>query len=187
MATMRRVNDRRRALGALAMAAALTACGSGAAPTPATASSAPEPVSATATAPPAAEVDPGAVEAAVSRVSGCTVDERYGRDLDGVRFLLVGVGRSGVPIPHQPQDGSFICNLAPAGTQSFGAVRLGDPTRAAATADWFRGGDPCRPVGTVGSWMLFAARPADQPQDSRELEDAVAELGGQMDQTCRRG
>jgi hypothetical protein len=134
-------------------------------------------------APPVAE--PAAVESAVIRASSCAIDERFGRDLDGIRFLKVGVGPSGVDAPHEALEGSFTCNVAPAGTQSFGAGLFGDPTQATEMVSWFRGGEPCRPVAAVGPWMLFAARAADQPQQSAELEAAVAELGGQMTATCR--
>jgi hypothetical protein len=125
------------------------------------------------------------VESAIVRASDCSVHPRYGRDLDGIRFLLVGVGPSATDPPHQALDGSFVCNVAPAGTLSIGAGRFGDPAQADEMVNWFHGGEPCRPVAAVGPWMLFSARAIDQPQISPELEAAVAELGGRMAATCR--
>lgn len=117
--------------------------------------------------------------------SNCGVHPQYGRDLDGIRFLLVGVGPSAGDPPHQPLDGSFVCNVDPAGTLSVGAARFGDAGQAIETVNWFRGGVPCRPVAVIGPWMLFSARPIEKPQVSPELEAAVAELGGRMTATCR--
>jgi hypothetical protein len=130
-------------------------------------------------------VDPATVESAVVRATDCSVDPRFGRDLDGIRFLMVGFGPSGVDAPHEALDGSFTCNVAPAGTQSVGAALFGDPAQAVAMVSWLRGAELCRPVAAVGPWMLFSGRAVEQPQGSPELEAAVAELGGQMTSTCR--
>jgi hypothetical protein len=135
-------------------------------------------------APPQAD-DPAAVEAAVVEATGCSVDPRYGRDLDGIRFLMVGFGPPVGDPPHDARDGSFTCNVAPTGTLSVGAARFGDPAQADVMVNWLQGGEVCRPVAAVGPWMLFAGRPVGQPQASPELEAAVADLGGEMTQACR--
>lgn len=187
MATLRRVNDLRSAITAVVAAAALSACGSGGTPAPAAPTpspAAPPPASTVAVAEPSPDVAPSTLETAVIDAGGCVIDEQYGRNLDGIRFLMTGVGPRGVPKPHEALDGSFTCDVAPSGAQAFGAARYADATQAAEMATWFRRADPCRPVGTVGSWMLFAGRGVGQPQRSTELEDVVSDLGGQMIATC---
>jgi hypothetical protein len=129
--------------------------------------------------------DRAAVEAAVVEATGCSVDPRYGRDIDGIRFLIVGFGPPVGDPPHDAIDGSFTCNVAPKATLSVGAARFDDPSQADAMVNWLRGGEVCRPVAAVGPWMLFAGRAVSQPQASPELEAAVSELGGEMTQTCR--
>jgi hypothetical protein len=113
------------------------------------------------------------------------VDPRFGRDLDGIRFLMGSFGPSDIDAPHEALDGSFTCNVEPAGTLAIGAARFGDPAQAIEMVDWLRGGEICRPVAAVGPWMLFSGRAVQQPQDSPQLEAAVTELGGQMTATCR--
>jgi hypothetical protein len=73
----------------------------------------------------------------------------------------------------------------PMPTLVVGAARYGDPAQALEMVDWLRGGEPCRPVAAVGPWMLASGRSPQLPQESPELEAAVAELGGQMAETCR--
>jgi hypothetical protein len=162
----------------------LVACSSGDATAPSTDS--PAATSAqTDVAPTGPTVDPATAESAVVRATDCNVDPRFGRDLDGIRFLMVGFGPSGIDAPHEALDGSFTCNVDPAGTLSIGAARFGDPAQAVEMVDWLRGGEVCRPVAAVGPWMLFSGRAVQQPQDSPQLEAAVTELGGQMTATCR--
>jgi hypothetical protein len=113
------------------------------------------------------------------------VHPRFGRDLDGIRFLMTGMGPLDIDAPHEALDGSFTCNVEPAGTLSIGAALFGDPAQAVEMVEWLRGGEICRPVAAVGPWLLFSARPFEGPQDSPQLEEAVTELGGQMTATCR--
>jgi hypothetical protein len=131
------------------------------------------------------ERDPTTVESAVVRATGCTIDPRYGRDLDGIRFLMGGFGAADVDPPHDALDGSFTCNVEPAGTLSVGAGRFATSDQAIEMVNWLRGGDPCRPVAAIGPWMLFSGRAVAQPQASADLEAAVSELGGRMTATCR--
>jgi hypothetical protein len=159
----------------------LAACSAGAA----TAPGSPAPTSAqTVVAPSGPTLDPATVESAVVRATDCNVDPRFGRDLDGIRFLLA-VGPTDIDAPHEVLEGSFTCNVDSAGTLSIGAALLGDPAQAVEMVGWLRGGTICRPVAAVGPWMLFSARPYQGPQDSPQLEAAVTELGGQMTETCR--
>jgi hypothetical protein len=129
--------------------------------------------------------DPAVVEAAFMDGTGCMIDDQFGRDLDGIRFLTTGLGPTEPDAPNEVVDGSFTCEVSPRGTASFGAARFGDAGQAAEQAAWFMTARICRPVATVGPWMLIAARPADQLQPSDELEQVVAELGGQLVATCR--
>jgi hypothetical protein len=170
------VSDHRggRAVGfAMAAGLALVSCSGGEATS----------VPPTAQAPP--ERDPTTVESAVVRATGCTIDPRFGRDLDGIRFLMGGFGPLSVDPPHDALDGSFTCNVEPAGTLSVGAGRFATSDQAIEMVNWLRGGDRCRPVAAIGPWMLFSGRAVAQPQASAELEAAVSELGGRMTATCR--
>jgi hypothetical protein len=139
----------------------------------------------TAVAPTEPTVDPATVESVVVRATDCNVDPRFGRDLDGIRFMLTGFGPLGIDAPHEALDGSFTCFAEPVGTLGIGAALFGDPAQAVEMVEWLRGGDICRPVAAVGPWMLFSGRPLDGPLDSPLLEEAVTELGGKMTATCR--
>ena len=119
------------------------------------------------------------------RASNCIVDPQYGKGVESVRFLLVGVGASDGDPPHQPLAESFVCNVEPVGTLTVGAALFGDPAQAVDTVNWFQGAGLCRPVAVIGPWMLFSARPVEKPQASTELEAAVAEVGGEMSATRR--
>lgn len=175
----------RRAAGlAVAAGLALVACRVGDATAPSVESTASAPTT-TVVAQPPPTVDPATVESAVVRATGCSVDPRFGRDLDGIRFLMVGLGPSVGDPPQAALDGSFTCNVAPVGTLSVGAARFADPAQAVEVVTWFLGGQPCRPVAAVGPWMLFSGRPVEKPQVSPELEAVVAELGGRMTATCQ--
>jgi hypothetical protein len=125
------------------------------------------------------------VEDALTAATGCGINQKFGRKVSAIQFLLTGIGPSGVDRPHEPIDGSFTCESNPIGVQQFGAARFSDAAQAAATADWFTKSERCRPVAVAGSWMLVAARAPTQPQASDDFEKAVAALNGTMTATCR--
>ena len=134
--------------------------------------------------PPPTDIAPEAVAKAFVDGSGCRVSDPTASSIVA-GTLLAEFGPKGAGAPNPYLDRSFLCRSEAAGSPVFGAVRYGDAPKAAESAEWFRGGSPCHPVGSAAQWMLMAARPAGGPQASDELEDVVAGLGGRMVATCR--
>ena len=135
---------------------------------------------------PTVELTRANVENAFVSIGGCTVPAASPGVTD-VQFALDGFGPTGVPAPNQPLDGSFSCVVEPAKTPAYTAARLADAAQAEALATWLKSGQPCHPIGTAATWVLFAAQAVGQPQASYELEAAVGALGGRMVTTCRNG
>jgi hypothetical protein len=118
--------------------------------------------------------------------TGCKIDESFGRGIDPVRFVFAAIGPSGVRLAQEPTEKSFTCNLVPRGTQQFVAAQFDTAADTAAAVSWLLSTKKkCRPIATVGDWVLASVRAPTEPQVSDEFESAVAELGGTVAITCR--